>query len=73
MTWYAAFRCLNCGHSWREPAPADAWEMVVNVAAPLKCPLCGAEMRGGELELLSHREGEVAVLGSFPYAFHCLH
>lgn len=73
MTWYAAFRCLHCGHSWREPAPADVWEMVVNVAAPLKCPLCGAEMRGGELELLSHREGEVAVLGSFPHAFPYLH
>jgi hypothetical protein len=72
VTWYAAFRCLNCQHSWREPAPPDAWEMVLNVAAPLKCPLCGAEMRAGSIELLSHREGEVAVLASLPYAFNFL-
>jgi len=69
VTWYAAFRCLNCEHSWREPAPADAWEMVLTVAGPLKCPLCGAEMRGGAIELLSHREGELAIMVSIPYAF----
>lgn len=73
MTWYAAFRCLHCEHSWREPAPADAWEMAVNVAAPLKCPLCGAEMRAGGIELLSHRDGEVAVLASIPHAFDFLY
>ena len=27
----------------------------------------------GELELLSHRKGEVAVMASLPHAFHCLH
>lgn len=69
MTWYAKFRCLNCEHSWREPAPADAWEMVLNVAATLKCPLCGAEMRRGGLELLSHCEGELAVLASLTHTF----
>jgi hypothetical protein len=72
MTWYAAFRCLNCEHSWREPAPADAWEMVVQVAAPLKCPLCGAKMGAGAIELLSHREEEIAVLVSLPHAFEFL-
>jgi hypothetical protein len=69
MTWYAAFRCLNCEHSWREPAPADVWEMAVKVAAPLQCPLCGAKMRGGAIELLSHREGEIAILASVSHHF----
>ncbi|MCK9375593.1 MAG: hypothetical protein M0P73_05525 [Syntrophobacterales bacterium] len=61
MTWYAAFQCLNCEHSWREPAPADAWEMVRKVAAPASCPLCGARMDEGQVELLSHQETKIAV------------
>ena len=69
MTWYAAFQCLNCEHSWREPAPADAWEMVRNVAAPAACPLCGARMQEGQVELLSHHETKIAVLCSAPYIF----
>ena len=73
MNWYAAFRCLKCRHSWRELAPADAWEMILKVAAPIQCPLCGAKMGDGEIELLSHREGEVAVLASLPHAFDCLY
>ena len=61
MTWYSAFQCLNCEHSWREPAPADAWEMVRKVAAPASCPLCGARMDEGQVELLSHQETKIAV------------
>jgi hypothetical protein len=47
--------------------------MVLKVAAPIQCPLCGAKMGDGEIELLSHREGEVAVLASLPHAFDCLY
>jgi hypothetical protein len=71
MTWYAAFRCLNCEHAWREPAPADAWEMVRCVAGPAACPLCGAKMQDGQMELLSHSETKIALLRSTAYApFH---
>ena len=69
MTWYAAFLCLNCEHSWRETAPADAWEMVCKVAAPAACPLCGARMQEGQVELLSHDETKIAVPCSAPYIF----
>lgn len=67
MTWFAAFQCLHCEHSWREPAPADAWAMVVRVATSALCPLCGATMRGGEVELLNHQESNLAIFGSVPY------
>jgi len=56
VTWVAGFHCLACHHRWQEPAPDDAWEMVVRVAGPASCPLCGAKMRDGEVELLSHRQ-----------------
>jgi len=69
LTWFAAFQCLKCEHSWREPAPADAWEMACNVAAVAACPLCGAKMREGEVELLSHRDLNIAVVGSAPHIF----
>jgi hypothetical protein len=69
MTWYAGFQCLNCEHSWQEPAPADAWEMVRKVAGPASCPLCGAKMRDGQVELLSHRETKFAILCSTSYTF----
>jgi hypothetical protein len=62
LTWFAAFQCLNCEHSWKEPAPADAWEMASQVAAAAVCPLCGATMREGRVELLSHRDLDVAVV-----------
>jgi len=64
LTWFAAFQCLNCQHSWREPAPADAWEMACEVAAKAVCPLCGAKMREGQVELLSHSSVKLAVLAS---------
>jgi hypothetical protein len=69
VTWYAAFLCLNCEHSWRETAPADAWEMVCKVAAPAACPLCGARTQEGQVELLSHHETKIAVLCTTPYIF----
>ncbi|MCX5887879.1 MAG: hypothetical protein NTY36_00320 [Deltaproteobacteria bacterium] len=72
MTWYAAFQCLNCEHSWREPAPADAWEMVCKVAVSATCPLCGDRMDEGQVELLSHSETKIAVLCSAPYIFTCI-
>lgn len=67
MTWFAAFQCLQCEHSWREPAPADAWVMVCKVAASAVCPLCGATMQAGGVELLSHRDSNLAVLGAVPH------
>jgi len=66
MTWYAAFQCLNCQHSWLEPAPADAWEMVLAVATQASCPRCGARMDEARVELLSHGEKKLAVLDSAP-------
>ena len=69
MTWFAAFQCLNCEHIWREPAPAEAWGMARKVAAEAVCPLCGAQMREGRVELLSHDDLNVAVLGSTPHIF----
>ena len=69
MTWFAAFQCLNCEHSWREPAPADAWAMVCTVAAAAICPLCGAKMREGQVELLSHHEQNLEIICSAPYMF----
>jgi hypothetical protein len=69
MTWYAGFQCLNCGHSWREVAPEDAWEMVRKVAGSCACPLCGAKMRDGQVELLSHQEYKIAILRSSAYMF----
>lgn len=69
MMWFAAFQCLKCEHLWREPSPADAWEMACTVAAVAVCPLCGAPMREGGVELLSHNEVNIAVLGSIPHAF----
>lgn len=69
MTWFATFQCLNCEHFWREPAPADAWEMASKVAAAAACPLCGAQMREGQVELLSHGEEKIAALLSAPYKF----
>lgn len=67
MTWFATFQCLNCQHFWREPAPEDTWEMACKVATVAVCPLCGAQMREGEVELLSHRDLKIAVLVSAPY------
>ena len=69
MTWFANFQCLNCEHSWWEPAPADAWEMVTKVAATTTCPLCGATMRAGGVELLSYRDANIALLCAAPYVF----
>jgi len=67
LTWFATFQCLNCQHFWREPASADPWEMACKVAAVAVCPLCGAQMREGRVELLSHGEEKIAVLLSAPY------
>ena len=58
MDWVAGFQCLVCAHRWQEPAPDDAWEMVARVANPASCPLCGARMSEGEVELLSHRQSD---------------
>jgi len=69
LTWFATFQCLNCEHSWREPAPADIWEMVRKVASPAICPLCGAKMREGQVELLSHRDSDIGLLCATPYVF----
>ena len=69
MTMFATFQCLECEHFWREPAPGDTWEMAIKVAAVAVCPLCGAQMREGNVELLSHSEGNFAVLGSTPHLF----
>jgi hypothetical protein len=65
--WFATFQCLNCEHSWREPAPADAWEMVCKVAATTTCPLCGAKMRESQVELLSHSDSHIGLLCAAPY------
>jgi hypothetical protein len=43
--------------------------MACNVAAVAACPLCGAKMREGEVELLSHRDLNIAVVGSAPHIF----
>ena len=67
MTWLAAFQCLECDHFWLEPAPADPWEVVAKVAAPAACPRCGAEMRNGQIELVSHCESKIAVMCYSPY------
>ncbi|MEW6660077.1 MAG: hypothetical protein AB1424_15575 [Thermodesulfobacteriota bacterium] len=69
MTPFAAFQCLECEHTWREPAPADAWEMVCKVAARAVCPLCGARMQEGGVELLSHNTANIAVLASTSHIF----
>lgn len=69
MTWFAAFKCLKCEHSWREQAPVDAWEMACKVAAAAVCPLCGAQMREGQVELLSHDDLNIAILRATPYIF----
>jgi len=69
LTWFAAFNCLKCEHSWREQAPADAWEMAIKVAAVAVCPLCGAKMRESEVELLSHCEVKIALFASTSYLF----
>jgi hypothetical protein len=69
LTWFAAFRCLECEHFWREPSPEDAWEMATQVAAAAVCPLCGAQMREGRVELLSHVELNPALLDSISYIF----
>lgn len=69
MTWHAAFQCLNCAHSWQEPAPADTWKMVREVAALASCPLCSARMDEGRVELLSHDETKIAILCSASYIF----
>jgi len=67
LNWFATFQCLNCQHFWREPAPADTWEMACQVANAAVCPLCGAQMREGQVELLSHGEEKIAVILSVPY------
>ncbi|MFZ5451206.1 MAG: hypothetical protein ACOZF2_04970 [Thermodesulfobacteriota bacterium] len=69
MTMFATFQCLECEHFWREPAPGNSWEVAITVAAVAVCPLCGARMREGNVEWLSHKEGNFAVLGSTPHAF----
>jgi hypothetical protein len=66
---FATFQCLDCQHTWREPAPADTWEMAIKVAAVAVCPLCGAQMREGGVELLSHSQVKLAVLSSTPHVF----
>jgi hypothetical protein len=43
--------------------------MAIKVAAVAVCPLCGAQMCEGNVELLSHKEGTVAVMGSTPHIF----
>jgi hypothetical protein len=70
MTWYAHFQCLNCQHSWREPAPEDAWEMVRKVAGPAACPLCAARMQDGLVELLQHQETKMSLSRSVSHLFH---
>lgn len=69
MTWYAAFQCFDCQHVWREPAPEDVWEMVCKVAAQASCPMCGARMRDGLVELLRHSEEKIALLCSVSHLF----
>jgi len=69
LTWFAAFRCLDCEHFWREPSPEDAWEMAREVAAAAVCPLCGAKMRDGRVELLSHAESNLAVISATTHNF----
>jgi len=69
MTWHAVFRCLNCQHSWRELAPEDAWEMVCKVATLASCPMCGARMRDGAVELLQHREAKIALMRAVSHSF----
>jgi hypothetical protein len=43
--------------------------MVTKVAATTTCPLCGATMRAGGVELLSHRDSNIALLCAAPYVF----
>jgi hypothetical protein len=43
--------------------------MIRNVVAPAACPLCGATMRAGGVELLSHRDSNIALLCAAPYIF----
>jgi hypothetical protein len=69
MTWHAVLQCLNCRHSWREPAPEDVWEMACKVAAPASCPLCGARMRDGLVELLQHRSVKIALMRAVSHSF----
>jgi hypothetical protein len=69
LSLFAAFQCLDCEHTWREPAPEDAWEMAIKVAAKSVCPLCGAQMQEGRVELLSHSKVNLAVLSSTPHIF----
>ena len=69
MTMCATFQCLECEHFWREPAPEDIWDMAIKVASVAVCPLCGAQMREGNVELLSHQEANFAVFGATPHLF----
>ncbi len=73
MNWVSGFRCLNCGHSWLEMAPDDIWEMVREVASPAACPLCGARMQHGQVELISYQERNLEVFGSCQYDFNSVH
>jgi hypothetical protein len=41
--------------------------MASKVASAAVCPLCGAKMREAEVELLSHAEEKIAILGSASY------
>jgi hypothetical protein len=43
--------------------------MVLKVAASAVCPLCGAKMREGQVELLSHHEQNLEITCSAPYMF----
>jgi hypothetical protein len=43
--------------------------MVLKVAASAVCPLCGAKMREGQVELLSHHEQNLEIICSTPYMF----
>lgn len=43
--------------------------MATQVAAAAVCPLCGAQMREGRVELLSHVELNPALLDSISYIF----
>jgi len=73
MDWVSKFRCLNCGHSWFEAAPDDVWEMARQVASLAACPLCGAKMQFGQVELLSHQEGHLEAFGTCQYNFTSIH
>jgi rubredoxin len=73
MDWVSKFRCLSCGHAWFEEAPDDIWEMVRRVASLAACPLCGAKMEFGQVELLSYRERHLEVFGTCQYNFTSIH